>query len=247
MRPRGHEAVVLIGGKATRLGRLTERRPKAMLPICGAPFLELLVAKLRRDGFDRIVLVGDCPRPEIDRLAAERTGRQRPIVQAFSADGTAPAIRDGLRMTTAEQVLCVNGDTILDVDYGLVLERQRRSSAEVTLVTTTRADAPNAGAVGVSGGGTVLCFDEGQPARPPLPASARRESNCGCYGLDVAAVHAAIGTDVSFETQTLPRLAAKGVVGAVSSEERYFADFGTPERLVRVARSGRAVRRIYGL
>lgn len=244
------EAIVLMGGRATRLGALARSVPKALLPICGVPFLELLVTKLRRDGFGRIVWVADRPRAELERLAARHDAPGRRIAVSFATGGTAPAVLAGLRTARSPKVLCVNGDTILDVDYSWVIGHHERSPAPVTLLTTTRRDAPNPGAIRIAADGGVRAFAEGpRPAPRAAQSGERLESNCGCYGLDAEAVAHDIheGGDRSFEHETLPRLVARGGVGALSSGERYFADFGTPERLSRVTGQSDILRGIYGL
>ena len=50
------EAIVLAGGFGTRLRQLVPDLPKAMAPVAGRPFLEILLATLARKGFQRVVL-----------------------------------------------------------------------------------------------------------------------------------------------------------------------------------------------
>ena len=54
-RPR--QAVILAGGRGTRLGRLTQTRPKPMIEFHGRPFLHYLIELLRDQGFERILLL----------------------------------------------------------------------------------------------------------------------------------------------------------------------------------------------
>src|SRR6476660_72562 len=51
------QAVILAGGRGTRLGPLTDARPKPMIEIHGKPFLEYLVEMLREQGFERVLLL----------------------------------------------------------------------------------------------------------------------------------------------------------------------------------------------
>ena len=50
------EAVVLVGGKGTRLRPLTLSAPKPMLPTAGVPFLAHLLSRIRQAGVRRVVL-----------------------------------------------------------------------------------------------------------------------------------------------------------------------------------------------
>ena len=49
------DAVVLVGGKGTRLAPLTDSRPKALVEVAGRPFADRQLALLRSDGATRIV------------------------------------------------------------------------------------------------------------------------------------------------------------------------------------------------
>src|SRR5947199_3481177 len=51
------QAVILCGGRGTRLGALTAEMPKPLLPVDGAPFLDLLLFELGRHGIRRVLLL----------------------------------------------------------------------------------------------------------------------------------------------------------------------------------------------
>ena len=56
------QAVILAGGRGTRLGHLTDRLPKPMVDIGGRPFIEYVVGMLRDVGIERITfLLGYLP------------------------------------------------------------------------------------------------------------------------------------------------------------------------------------------
>ena len=48
------QAVILAGGRGTRLRPLTDVRPKPMIEMHGKPFLEYLVEMLREQGLDQL-------------------------------------------------------------------------------------------------------------------------------------------------------------------------------------------------
>ncbi len=55
LRPR--QAVILAGGRGTRLGAITESIPKPMVPFHGRPFLEYLIEFLRDQGMKKFLLL----------------------------------------------------------------------------------------------------------------------------------------------------------------------------------------------
>ena len=54
---RPKQAVILAGGRGTRLRPITNSRPKPMVSILGRPFLEYQVEQLREQGFERVLLL----------------------------------------------------------------------------------------------------------------------------------------------------------------------------------------------
>src|SRR6187551_3927857 len=54
-RPR--QAVILAGGRGSRLRPLTDTRPKPMVEILGKPFLAYQIEQLREQGFEKILLL----------------------------------------------------------------------------------------------------------------------------------------------------------------------------------------------
>ena len=61
------EAVVLVGGKGTRLRPLTLSAAKPMLPTAGVPFLAHLLSRIRAAGVRRVVLGTSLPAPRCSR------------------------------------------------------------------------------------------------------------------------------------------------------------------------------------
>src|SRR5690348_17843675 len=59
---RPKQAVILAGGRGTRMRPITNDRPKPMVPILGRPFLEYQIEQLHEQGFERaLILLGYLP------------------------------------------------------------------------------------------------------------------------------------------------------------------------------------------
>src|SRR5690349_5449670 len=64
------QAVILCGGRGTRLGALTADLPKPLMPVGDAPFLDVLLFELARHGFRRILLLAGFAAGRIVEYAA---------------------------------------------------------------------------------------------------------------------------------------------------------------------------------
>src|SRR6266704_3180559 len=71
------QAVILCGGRGTRLGALTAELPKPLLPVDKAPFLDLLLFELGRHGVRRILLLGGFAATRLAEYAATTTLKAR--------------------------------------------------------------------------------------------------------------------------------------------------------------------------
>ena len=76
------DAVILVGGKGTRLRPLTLSAPKPMLPTAGVPFLTHLVSRIRDAGIEHVVL---------------GTSYQAEVFESYFGDGAALGLRDRVR------------------------------------------------------------------------------------------------------------------------------------------------------
>lgn len=198
------EAIVLAGGRAERLGDASGGRPKSLVPVGGKPLLAWQLGRLRRAGVTRVIVscaAGQEPEFEQDlgHLGVE-------IVCAGERErlGRGGAIRfaAALRQETGD-VLAMNGDELVDVDFAALLARQRATGAAATV---TVAQPPSQfGQVDLSDDDVVTAFHE--VARVPYWV------NCGIYALSEEAL-ARFPAKGDHETTIFPELAAEGALRA---------------------------------
>ena len=111
------EAVILAGGFGTRLRSAVPDLPKAMAPVAGKPFLEILLAHLEKKGIRHVILsVGYLA--EIIESHFGDSFASLHIRYAYEDEplGTGGALRFAMRQCREDVVLALNGDTFLDVD-----------------------------------------------------------------------------------------------------------------------------------
>ncbi|SRR5579875_366909 len=223
-------AVVLAGGLGTRLGELTARAPKPLMPVKGRPFLEHLLVMLGRHGISEVILLTGYLGEQIEAYFG--SGRALDLTIRYSREpapcGTGGALRLASDLLPAEFFL-VYGDSYLDTGYQAAyraFHAGRLPGASGLMVVTPLEAVPDAvGNVRLGpGGGTVASYEKGR-------GGDHRFVDAGVLILsrEVVGWLPAHGSS-ALEELVYPRLAREGRLLAFPSGTRFY-DIGTPERL----------------
>ena len=155
-------AILLAGGKGTRLHPYTAVFPKPLLPLGDEPVVARLIRQLSAHGIRDITLAlghhGALIRAYFSQdniVAPELTLR---FVDENSPTGTAGAIANisGLDDT----FLVMNGDLLTDLDFGALLAAHRESNAALTVATYGRSVQIDFGVVHTDDSGCIVGYDE---------------------------------------------------------------------------------------
>lgn len=243
------QAVVLCGGRGTRLALLLGDRPKALVPVAGRPLIERLLDDLAAAGTRDVLLLagfgGDQVAAAVER-AAPASLRVRTVVEATPL-GTAGALR-GVREHLAERFLLVLGDVYTALDWRRFAGAADSHGGLATLLVHRSSHPEDSDVLAVADDDRVTAWVGRRPEerRRAVVASAAL-GNAG-----VAALHRDVvglipeGRPCDLFGELLPRLVDRRapVYGYVTSE--YVRDLGTPDRLAAVeadVRGGRTARR----
>lgn len=194
------EAIILAGGKATRLGEAARGQPKALVQVCGHAIAQYQVSQLVRGGVDRIIV--SCAAGQESLFAERLSGLGADIVPVGEAE---PLGRGGgLRYaaTVREEsgpLFAFNGDELHDVDLDALLDAHRRNGAAATIVVAPLVS--QFGVVELEDDDRIAGFREA----PRLP----NWVNAGTYVLDDEAVER-LPERGDHEQTTFPDLAEEG-------------------------------------
>ncbi|KOX11994.1 GDP-mannose pyrophosphorylase [Saccharothrix sp. NRRL B-16348] len=225
----GAEAVVLVGGKGTRLRPLTLSAPKPMLPTAGVPFLTHLLSRIREAGMTHVVL-GTSYKAEVFQEhfgdGAALGLELEYVVEDVPLD-TAGAIRNVAHKLRERDVVVFNGDILSGVDLRAVVDTHRRAEADVTLHLVRVDDPRRFGCVPTDEDGRVTAFLE-KTENPPT-----NQINAGCYVFRREVIEdIPAGRPVSVERETFPGLLAAGARVQGYVDASYWLDLGTPAAFV---------------
>ena len=222
-------AVILAGGKGTRLRPLTDTRPKPLLPFAGDPFAAGLLRRLAAAGCeDATFLVGQDATPFAPLHGlGERLGIWVDVVTEPEPLDTAGAARDVLRNRDDGPFLVCNGDILTDLEYTTLVDAHLRERAVATLALIRVAETSTFGVVETSEQGRVQRFIE----KPPAGTVAADTVNAGTYVLSPAAFDgcAEVGA-LSFERVVFPTLVEAGATVLGVAGDCFWMDLGTPDR-----------------
>lgn len=226
-------AVVLVGGKGTRLRPLTLTTPKQMLPVAGRPMIERVLAHLAVHGITDVVLsLGYQPQGFI---SAYPDGTCAGVGLHYAVEDhpldTAGAIAFAAwDAGIAETFIVVNGDVLTDLDIGELVDLHRARRAAATIALTPVEDPSAFGVVPTDAAGRVTAFIE----KPPRGEAPTNFINAGTYVLEPE-VLGLIATDrkVSIEREIFPALVERRSLYAMASEVPWI-DAGTPATYRRI-------------
>ena len=214
-------AFVLAGGLGTRIAGLHPELPKAMIPVGGRPFIDVLLDQLA--GYDVVVCAGH----HADPLVAHARERGVRAVVEPRPLGTAGALAFARQAVKPEPgtFLALNGDTYAEVDLKALLALHARLDADATLACYRVDDAAARGTVEPGEGGRLAGFREKAHTGPGWVSG-------GVYALEPRALDGVPADQASgLETEVFPRLLARGRTLGALRVQGSFWDMGTPEGL----------------
>jgi NDP-sugar pyrophosphorylase family protein len=227
------KAILLAGGKGTRLRPLTVHTPKPIVPILDRPFLYYQIDLLKQiPEIDEVILSLNYQPRRIEEIFGEGEGlgiRVRYVVEPMPL-GTGGAVRYAGDSLT-ESVVVFNGDVLTQVDLAAVLRLHRERKAKATIVLTP-VDNPRAyGLVETDADGNIQRFLE-KPGEDEITCNT---INAGIYVLEPETFNR-IPKDTawSIERSFFPSLIERGETFVAYVYDGYWIDIGTPAKYLQV-------------
>jgi NDP-sugar pyrophosphorylase family protein len=155
------KAVILAGGKGTRLKPYTTVFPKPLMPIGDKPILEIVVRQLKSQGFDEIIIA---------------VGHLAELIMTFFDDGSKFGVeidysRENKPLGTAgglglikkelnETFLMLNGDVLTTLDYSDLVNYHKRNGAIATVALNKRDVHIDFGVVEIDDNNSIVGYTE---------------------------------------------------------------------------------------
>jgi histidinol-phosphate phosphatase family protein len=211
------QAVILAGGRGTRLEQLTADRPKPMLEFHGKPFLEHMVIMLREQGFERVLmLLGYLPEVIQNHFG---DGSRWGVEITYSV--TQPDDLTSHRMQVAADLidpcfLLLYCDNYWPMQFDRMWRRYVAAGLPALVTVYGNADTYSRDSVRVGEDGRVAVFDRGRTT-PGL-----RGVEISYAILDKMVLSLLPAEQVLFE-DVYPTLTARGQLLAYVTDHRYYS------------------------
>jgi NDP-sugar pyrophosphorylase family protein len=229
------KAILLAGGKGTRLRPLTIHTPKPIVPIFGRPFLHYQIDLLRQlPEVDEVILSLNYQPRRIEEMFGhgDGLGVKLSYVVEPAPLGTAGAVRYA-GQALEETVIVFNGDVMTQVDLAAVLRLHRERRAKATIVLTPVENPTAYGLVETDADSNVRRFLE----KPKPEEITCNTINAGIYVLEPDTFdRIPKDTAWSIERSYFPSLVERSETFVAYVYEGYWIDIGTPEKYAQVHR-----------
>ena len=217
------DVLILAGGFGTRLQSVVSDVPKPMAPVAGKPFLYWLLRWLKPQNPGQIILC---------------TGYKHEIIESYFGDnfegiplcysvedtplGTGGAIKKGFKLVKTNDVLVLNGDTMLKMNYSPFFEFHLQSNSTFSMALKVMKNPARYGTVVIENT-TIKGFNE---KNPDLEEGL---INAGVYLLSKNIEnHFPVVANFSFEKEILESKASELLISGFTTDA-YFIDIGIPE------------------
>ena len=234
------QAVIIAGGKGTRLSPLTLRSPKPMLPIFERPFLSWMVERCKQVGLTDILMNIRYQATQIQDYFGDGQdfGVQIRYVIETEALDTAGAMKLAEPLYTGEPLVVFNADILTDLDLQALMQAHEKTQAQATIALARVADPTAFGLVeledqvteGSHAVGTIRSFRE-KPTAAEAATLGIDTVNAGTYVLNPEIfTQYPVDQPLSFERTVFPNLLSnqQNITGCVW--EGYWLDLGTPAK-----------------
>lgn len=237
-----HTAVILAGGKGTRLASVAGDVPKALVPIGGKPVMEHQLELLASAGIRDVRIFAGHLAGKIRDFTGDgsRFGLRVAIEVEDQPLGSAGAVLQKLD-SLPEHFLVLYGDTMLAVDLGRFARAHLQRGADLTTFVHPNDHPHDSDLVETDAKGRVTAL---HPYPHPEGRHFGNLVNAALYAVRREALRPWAGQAVKrdFAKDVLPALLAAGSPIEAYRSTEYIKDMGTPARLAKVSNDWQAGR-----
>jgi NDP-sugar pyrophosphorylase family protein len=220
------DVLILCGGLGTRFRAVREDIPKALAPINGDPFIDLLLNDLINQGFRRFILATGHLGSQLESHINQRTDEEYIISREPIPLGTGGAIKFAEKNFRSKQIFIFNGDSHIPFHFPSLFEFHKNCRADMSILLSSATKGADYGNVVLDVENRIILFSE-KPS----------ESTSDCINAGVYVINRSLLNSLqpdkqySLEKDCLPSwIHANRLFGMLT--DKAVCDIGTPERYI---------------
>ncbi|MAG38550.1 hypothetical protein CMO90_00505 [Candidatus Woesearchaeota archaeon] len=219
------KALILAGGKGSRLKFLSKGLPKPLMEINGKSIIQYNIELFKKHGIKEIIISVGYKAEQIKKKLGEgkRLGVNITYIEEKNALGTAGPLKLAKHLLKETFIMC-NADELKDIDLNDMCAFHHSNKSIGTIALTTVKD-PNAYGVALLNGNKIITFVE-KPSKENAPSNL---INAGLYILNPEVIDYIPEGYAMIETELFPKLASEEKLCGYPFSGQWF-DTGTPER-----------------
>jgi len=154
------EAVILAGGRGTRLQPYTAEIPKPLVAVANKPIIEILLRRMKKCGIRKVHLAVNHMAHLI--MAVLGDGGRLGMEIVYSPEETTLSTVGPLKLIKSlpEHFIVANGDILTDLNFQTLFDHHIRSQAILTVATHQRVSKIDYGVLEVGADGSLIGFRE---------------------------------------------------------------------------------------
>lgn len=154
------QAVILAGGKGSRLQPFTEETPKALVEIDNRPIVEYLLLRLKNQGCDRVTLAVNHLAEKIENVLGD--GSRYGLKISYSHEDKPLSTIAPLKLIDKldNNFIVANGDILTDLNFDLLYKTHLENKASLTVAVHERKNLIDYGVIETDNSGLVTSFAE---------------------------------------------------------------------------------------
>ena len=220
------DAVILCGGKGTRLQPVISDRPKALAVFGDTTFLDILIDSLKSNGFNTFILCVGYMKDQIK----DHFKSKEDLTIIFSEEdeplGTGGALKKARTLIQSETFIVMNGDSICEINFPDFYRLHKNKNVMLSMALVRTKESKDFGSVVMNESHEITSFKEKVTTNDPCLI------NAGIYFMQKEIFsHFPDNSRFSLELDFFPKIIGEKCAGFIIDSE--LIDIGTPDRYVK--------------
>lgn len=148
----------------TRLKPVLKDIPKCLAPINGTPFIDIVLGNCIDQGLKRFILCVGYLKEHVIKYLGDRNDCEIIFSEEEELLGTGGALKNAEKYIRTDQVLVLNGDTFVEINYSRLIDWHNKNHSEITIAINYMQKVGRFGVITIDDNNKIIKFIEKGPS-----------------------------------------------------------------------------------